>query len=661
MLLASYWVFLVPIFQSPDEDCHADYLFSLYSKQRLFKATDWPIVGCSHPYTRYLFDATNGQAVKIIAYAQPPLGYGTKSFFHKIDVNAPTEQMVLQCKTNPGDTVIYPFVYYAIAAIWLKLLSCFDSNLCFLFFSARFLSVILLGCGLTFSYLTMLELGLSRLKATLILAAIAFFPMVTFVGSYIQPDNLSLAVVSACFYLALRWRNTNLSNQFTSNLMPIPLTIKSYLRDVPLFRIEEPILWLLGLIMGLLLVKYQIFLCVGTAILAMVITKSIRSKISFKQLVIRLLILLGPAMAIGIIQTWIIWGSGLPSIDRQHWHWHPTYTAFKEALNGHKILTAHIVNALLQAYHCIYCIDGLAFHTFWGCFGHVTVPLIIVNPTVNQVLRIIINWLTKIIILLTLVSLAKVSMSLFLLSKKRGIRCTLYLACSNIVINSYLLFVIFMFLFFVVAYPSVLWQGRHWYALIFALFITAACFAPRVLVSRVIRERIFFLITIGWLCYSLIGSYSAIACIRERFYSTVDQPIINIEHLKTASINAPNWIDWSEYLDRYPTFDQHPKHDINSLVVPRGTDIWIQGKALDINANSLAAAVFLYIDNVKMYRAIYGVKRPYKKDEFHFDDFGILIPTKELSLGTHWLTMKFVSADGRILYSTKQCIKVLVN
>src|ERR1700721_4210534 len=75
MLLATYWVFLIPIFQAPDEDCHADYLFTLYSRQRLFRATEVPVVGCSHPYIRYLFETTNAQPVKMFYFAQLPTDY----------------------------------------------------------------------------------------------------------------------------------------------------------------------------------------------------------------------------------------------------------------------------------------------------------------------------------------------------------------------------------------------------------------------------------------------------------------------------------------------------------------------------------------------------------------------------------------------------------
>lgn len=84
MLLASYWVFLMPIFQSPDEDYHADYLFRLYSAGRLVRGNEAPLAACSHPFVIYLLKATNGQAVKYNQVAKMPEGYGTKEFFKSL-------------------------------------------------------------------------------------------------------------------------------------------------------------------------------------------------------------------------------------------------------------------------------------------------------------------------------------------------------------------------------------------------------------------------------------------------------------------------------------------------------------------------------------------------------------------------------------------------
>lgn len=147
MSLASYWVFLVPIFQEPDEDYHADYVFSLYSRKRLILGREASIAAVSHPFIPYLLKATNGQAVKFAAFATMPKSYGTREFFQSIDRHAPDNEICAHVHTNPFVVAMYPIGYYALTALWLGLLSNLNHNLSFLFFAARVLSVILLTGG----------------------------------------------------------------------------------------------------------------------------------------------------------------------------------------------------------------------------------------------------------------------------------------------------------------------------------------------------------------------------------------------------------------------------------------------------------------------------------------------------------------------------------
>lgn len=639
MALAAYWVFLVPMLQAPDEDCHADYAFTLYSKKKLIQGAEAPLAGCSHPYVKHLFEQTNGQAIKVTAFGKLPAAYGTKEFFQDLDLNTPAEQICLQTKTNPVLMSINPVGYYALLAAWLNLLSCFNNHLTFLFFSARLFSVILLGCGLAFSYLSMRELGLSYLRASLTLMAIAFFPMVTFVGSYIQPDNLSFALVSACFWLSLRWRN----------------------------KFTDKVPWLLALTMALLLLtKYQFFFAVAIAVIAMIISKCIYLKFSISKIFSILAILLIPSAAFAILQAWISWGCHLPDPDSQHFYWFTNDRVFKDTLNQNaSVLISHIFNALLHGFRSMYCAGGQAFTTFWGCFGHLDVPLIIYSPAITPTLQIIISWLTKVIILMTLASLAKILLRLFNIARKGHWQRALYMACSNPIINSYFLFTFFIFSFFVISYPTFAGQGRNWFPLILAIFLAASIFAPSVFNARAIKQQMFFLITFIWLCYSLIGSYAAPGCIYKKYYPKAISTELNIQSLKPAFLDTSDFITWLQYVDRYPSFNIHPKHDLNSLVVPKGKDIWVQGWAADLPTDSLANSVWLCIDQANYYRATYGLQsqdaiEKTKKNKYLFSGFAALIATKDFSKGTHMLTVKIVSRDGHLLYNTKQEIKIVI-
>ena len=207
MALATYWAFLVPIFQSADEDIHADYVFGLYTKGRLLSGSEAPIAAISNPYVAYLLQVTDATALKWKSFVKVSPDYGSLPYFQAIDKHAPDKFGCAQIKSNPIIMAVYPVGYYALTALWLRLISHWSTSLTVLFFAARLFSVFLLGWALTMSYLTMQELKLERWQSILILATIAFFPLVTFVASSIQPDNLSFALLSTSFFLNLRWLN----------------------------------------------------------------------------------------------------------------------------------------------------------------------------------------------------------------------------------------------------------------------------------------------------------------------------------------------------------------------------------------------------------------------------------------------------------------------
>jgi len=651
MMLAGYWMFLVPIFQSPDEDYHADYVFSLYAKGRLIRGVEAPIAAYSHPLIFYLLRVTNGQAVKHHQFMKMSIDYGTKLFFKRLNKDAPDSHAPVH--TNPVMMAVYPCGYYVLTALWLSVVSHLNNSLTFLFFAARLFSILLLGCGLIFSHLTMKELGLPRLQSSLILAAIGFFPLVSFVGSYIQPDNLSFAAVNACFYFALRWRNT-----ISKRCARLDFSIAN-----------NWMIWLLGMALAILLLsKYHFFCYVGIAIVAMVIARAIRSKISLGNLAKIFAILCIPSVIAAVVQLWISCGCSLPAIDRTCFHWFAVTPEFQRVFHiGGQALIMHIRNALCDQCQSIYSVDGPTFKSFWGDFGWLDTPLVIASIKINDALQMIIELVTRIILFLTLASIGKIIVSLWRIMRRGRFACACYIACSNPVINSYFLFVLFMFLFNVIVYPSFQGQGRHWFPLILPILLAAASFAPRIFPSRAIRRQMFLLIVGGWLFYSLIGNYFALGCIEKRYYARDNKAVIDVRQLQPTSIGASYFISNLDYTDPYPTFERHPRHAAYSIAVPSGKDVCIdiEGWAIDFPASSLASAVLLFVDHDKIYQAMYGLENYEAVQELHdpkyrFSGFGALIPTKGLSPGEHSLSIKVVSKDGLALYNTDRDIQIAI-
>jgi hypothetical protein len=661
MLLATYWVFLVPIFQSPDEDYHADYVFSLYSKGRLIRGTEAPLVGCSHPYVSYLLKATDGQGVKYSYYVKMPKNYGTKDFFASIDRNMPDKLTCQLTATNPFVVSLYPFGYYAMTAIWLGALSHFNSSLSFLLFAGRFLSVLLLGCGLTISYFVMRELKLSSVQSSLVLAVIAFSPMVIMVGSYIQPDNLTFVAVSLCFLLSLRWRNSVLAHCCKTT----PLSAASNVNSQSRVREYHPLmLWGLGVALSILfLTKYQFFCCVGTAIVLMIIATAIRLRLTVRKIGLILLILLTPTIIAAIPQLWVSWGCQLPTTDAKHKNWIPTSTRFwLEFRHGTLPFASYIWQGLYDEFESLYSIYGTTFSSFWGCFGQsMSAPLVIVSKPINDLLRLMLELFTKIVLLMTLFSLGKIFKSLLHLTSKRYFRQSLYIACSNPLLNSYFLFEIFFFLMNIYVYPR-FWQGRHWFPLILPIVLSAVCFAPRFFSVTRVRRVTFFLIAIPWLVYSVVGSYYAVGTVKERYFNTRTQSPLNQYQWIPVEAHTICEIESCDFIDQVTNFNRHA----NTLMVPKGDYMQIAGWAVDMMAQAPASDVLFIVDGKKIYnQPAYGLDswQPVEKwhnSKYRFSGFNTLIPTKDLSPGWHSLSAKVLSGNGQFLYNTDVAIKFIV-
>ena len=413
----------------------------------------------------------------------------------------------------------------------------------------------------------------------------------------------------------------------------------------------------------LLLAKYHFFCCTTIAILAMIIGAAIRSKISFGKMLAIMATLFIPSIIAGMVQLWVSWHCKLPTIDAIHWHWFATNTEFKKVLKlGGKQTLSHIWHALTDLYQTVYQVNGIAFQSFWGYFGWLDTPLVIVSAKITTILQACIEFSTKMILVLTLVTLTKIIISLLQLLIKGKWRLAFYIASSNPVINSYFLFTLFITLFSVSVYPSFGWQGRHWFPFILSIFLTAASFAPRAFSSTVIRKQAFLLVTGGLLIYSLLANYCAFGCIHKRYFVRENQPAIDIRQLKLSSAYALCAVDCVDYIDFYPTFYRHR----NSLAVPAAAPIYISGWAVDRLAHSPAYAVLFYIDNVLITQTSCNLQSPAAADKLHdsaynSSGFRTQVPSKGLAPGPHCLNIKVISADKHVLYPTEKEIKFVIS
>jgi hypothetical protein len=501
--LALYWVWLVPIFQSPDEDTHLNYALNIYSAGRLISIREplgpWngDLAG-GHVYVDYLDRATGASNIQFHYSQKVAPDYGSREYYAKLDAGAPAEDSGWansNRRINDGLLTIYPYGYYGLLALWIRLLSLFSGRITVLFFGARILSVFLLAVNLVLTYATTRELRFTRVRAVTMTAIVAFFPMTTFVSSYVQADNLTLTMVLLSCYLALR-----VKRQPDNGLS----------------------LAVLGLALGgLCVTKYHVYAAVLPPVVGLVAAQKLagRSRLGWVRL---FAILLAPSIVLLAPQVWIVWGAATTPVVSG-----PS-TAHQELLQasgrGPVALAAFVVKGIGYAFSNFYLnghtpLTGSTFQSFWGMFGWTDAPLVILTASNTNNLRTCIAAISVLLFVLTLIRIIRVSYRLYRVSKAGRWRQALVIGFSNPLLNAYFVFTGLMFVLFALVRISYAPQGRNWFGFILAIFLTGGWYAPRAVRFWNASGWLTAFIVGGLLLYCAVGSYYAIPSLINRFYA----------------------------------------------------------------------------------------------------------------------------------------------
>ncbi len=470
------WVFLVPIFQSPDEDQHFDYALAIYQTGGLFRLHDQPDcrLGNVHPYTCYLVERTHTRTLPFHLDRKMPPDYGTRPYFATLDRERP-DRATLRVDHPPSLAWVYPFGYYALLAGWIGMLFRLQDSLVVAFFGARLLSVILLMGSLAAVYGTVRELRHGRGFSLWLTGLIGFFPLTTFVASYVQPDNLSFMLVCICFYLTLRARRT-------------------------LDR-DGAFVWLGLALGGLLITKVHFFLVTALPALAMLGLELWCAGIRFRRGLYLMLVVGSPALLTGSVYLWTVWGS------------HNYFAAPAPHTGGMMFVFAGFGKAFEDFFL------GTTHRSFWGKFGWLDTPLIIGTPGIDRIVRFVLKVATLGILGLTLVRFGRVVAVVFRLLRRGRWRRGWHLALAHPVLNSYFLFTALMFFLYIRLDNRFGAQGRHWFPLLLPIFLTALSYAPRALPGRRRQAWLRAAVMVGLTLYTAVGAGYAPRSIQERFYA----------------------------------------------------------------------------------------------------------------------------------------------
>jgi 4-amino-4-deoxy-L-arabinose transferase-like glycosyltransferase len=468
------WVFLVPIYQAPDEPVHLDYALAIRAHGGPFRLQNTSLEQLprhAHPYTDYLVERTCAATIRFNPPAKVPPEYGTKAFYAALDRDAPhSDSLRIDC---PNTATVYPFGYYALLAGWLGLIGQATDSIVVMFFAARIFSVLLLAVTLVLSYGTARELNFRPGPSLFVTACLGLFPMTTFVSSYVQPDNLAFTLVSLSFYLALRARRAEYAGPWVA---------------------------LLGLALGgLAVTKVHFWLCVTTAVLGMLATDLPRRRRLRKSIRLWALALL-PSLVLGGIYAWTVRGT-------PNYHWQPA-PGLGDPL--------HWLQAFQDAFLDFYCRTTHA--SFWGVIGWVDVALVIRNEWVNAAVLSVVQTLSWIILGLTLVRMEQIGSRLWCVARRGRCRLALRAAFSNPVLNSYFLFTAFMFYLYARTNNHFGAQGRNWLPLLLPILLVGLVYAPKALTLPAARRALSAVLAAGLLLYVVAGCHYGIKNLRTRYY-----------------------------------------------------------------------------------------------------------------------------------------------
>jgi len=179
--LALVWVFRMPLFQSPDENAHADYAFTLFTTHAPIRARDMRPATDVHPLVRYLEDASGFRTMRYNQDGRVPAGYGSRSYNRTLDAaspRVPTGFLAQNGGRVPWVARQYGHLYYTLDALAIGIGAMVGGGSALAeFFAARLFNVVLLAITLVLTWLTLVELRLSVFLRLGLLATIAWFPL----------------------------------------------------------------------------------------------------------------------------------------------------------------------------------------------------------------------------------------------------------------------------------------------------------------------------------------------------------------------------------------------------------------------------------------------------------------------------------------------------
>ncbi len=613
--LSAAWAFIVPIFQAPDEPAHFDYAISIYGAHRLIRVAEGEPAWIVSPYTKYLLRAVEFNRIERHSSMRVPQGYGSVRYFRRIDASAPPlfETVLPQGRVN-YIVPAYPFGFYALEALWMGAAAHATGSAVAMFYAGRLLCVLLLMVGLYYNYRTALLLGMPPWVSVGIVTAVGLFPMTSFVSSYIQPDNLAYALVSAALFYALCLRS---SSPRRARLLP------------------------LGICLGALAVtKYQFFAAVAVPVGFLVAVRGAKLRFSRRRWFESAAFVAVPAAVLLLVQYWFV--------DRPQAHGPPPAAGlsldyFRSMVALGPAATFYYVIAATWGAFVDFFVSGSCAVTYWQVVGWFDTPIVIFSSHFETIIRIVIGLTTAAVVLVLAFGLLRNGVRLVQAARGGQTRSALAIAASDPVYGSYVLFVVFMFALYVATANGFTAEGRHWYPFIFPAFLCLAWYAPRVLWKRSLSATV--VLTCVLLCYSAVAAGYGIADVIARYYGPSAARYVAL-HPRADQIR-PGFA--AGLLHQLEDDAYHVNGPATRFAFGKGSRLFVSGAVL--SSPGTVPRVAIMLDGIVPIPVLDGQFEQYVAEAAHSVDrgyggFRAYVETAGLPEGAHTVTAFALLADG---------------
>jgi len=483
--ISTIWLLRVPFLQETDEQAHADYVYALYDSGGWFNSRNARAEDYVTKQIRYLVGRSNFWDIRVSKNGRAPRGYGSQTYFRAIDHGAPRRTITSRSSDPSAIPYVafnYPVAYYALAAIIMRAAAAINhGSLVTTYFAARGLGVVCLTIMVALSFSTLRALKYDARLTLWITLAIGIMPLASWVSSYIQPDNLVVALTALAIFASVRWR------------------------EAP-FEPKRSILLLISLV-ALFFAKQHYGLVVAVAVSLMVLAFL---PVNRTLLGARTLLTMGSAAVLGV--AWIcattVTPIGTLHVPAALFAVHSGDTSGLQSL-------AQFGRLLLIGLSDIYLM-GNAGYTYWLAYGDNVTPYIQFKQPLSVIQQFLAISSAAVALLMILRQIHVVVR--LINSGRRHLQLTARIAFGDVILNLYATWVFFLLTVYAASNGVVYIEGRYFLPILLPTILLSVRYLPY-LFRRKHRKLVPQIAAGCWVTYSITMTVASLFSLQARYYS----------------------------------------------------------------------------------------------------------------------------------------------